>query len=107
MINEDKNLDKRWNLLYKKVNPEVVSAIEKRTGISPLIALLLAVRGVDEENAATYLSGGLTALHDPFLLKDMDKAAERIRTALEKGEKITVYGDYDVDGISSVSLLLS
>ncbi len=107
MNNEGKNLNKRWNLLYKQIDPNIVSAIERTALISPLLALLLAVRGVSPETAPGYLSGGLSTLHDPFLMQDMDKAVERIRRAVENGEQITVYGDYDVDGISSVAMLLS
>ena len=100
-------MDKRWNLLFEKVNPDSVSAIEKAASVSPLLALLLAVRGVSAEEASAYLTGGLSVLHDPYLLKDMDKAVKRIKDAIRDKEKITVYGDYDVDGISSVAILLS
>ncbi len=100
-------MDKRWNLLYKDIDAKVVSSIEKAAAVSPLLALLLAVRGITPEEAPAYLAGGLSALHDPFLLRDMDRAVERIRTAIDKKEHITVYGDYDVDGIASVAMLLS
>ena len=78
----------------------------RRAGISPLAALVLAGRGIDSpEQAATFLSADPGALHDPMLLKDMDLAVARIRTALERGETIAVYGDYDVDGITATCLL--
>ncbi len=99
-------MNKRWNLLYKQVDTSTVSAIEKVASVSPLLALLLAVRGVQPKQVADYLAGGLSTLHDPFLMQDMDKAVERIRRALAMGEQITIYGDYDVDGISSVAMLL-
>jgi len=100
-------LNKRWNILYKDIAPKTVAAIESAAMVSPLLALLLAVRGIAPEDAADFLAGGLRALHDPFLMRDMDKAVARIHAALSGGERITVYGDYDVDGISSVSMLLS
>ncbi len=100
-------MKKRWNILYKNVDPKTTAAIAKSASVSPLIALLLAVRGLTAESAPGFLTGGLAALHDPFLLKDMEKATARIRNAITNKEKITVYGDYDVDGISSVALLYS
>ena len=75
-------------------------------GISPLVTGILLERGLnDTESMREFLYGSLTPFHDPFLLKDMEKSVRRIEKALEEGEKITVYGDYDVDGISASSLL--
>lgn len=78
----------------------------ERAGYTPLLGAVLAGRGItDPEAAARYLDRGAYALSDPYDLEDMDKAVSRIRRALEAGEKITVYGDYDVDGITASCLL--
>lgn len=75
-------------------------------GISPLCALVLHARGLNTpEQAARFLSDGTERLHDPFLMRDMDRAAARISRALEQGEPMAVYGDYDVDGITATTLL--
>ncbi len=77
-------------------------------GISPLAALTLAARGVrSRAEAAAFWAAGPELLHDPMLLRDMDAAVERLHLALERGETIAVYGDYDVDGITSTCLLTS
>ena len=94
---------KKWNLAA----PER-SAVEglRRAGLPALAALVLCARGLDDPAAAQdFLSAGEAPLHDPFLLRDMDKAAARLTLALERGESIAVYGDYDVDGITSTCLL--
>ncbi len=78
----------------------------EQDGLSPLCACVLAARGIaGPEEAARFLSCGPQRFHDPFLLKDMDKAAARIRAAIGSGELICVYGDYDVDGITATCLL--
>ncbi len=100
-------MNKQWNILYKEIDAKTVAAIESAAAVSPLLALLLAVRGVSPNDAAAFLSSSLSLLHDPFLLQDMDKAVGRITAALSKKERITIYGDYDVDGISAVAILLS
>lgn len=75
-------------------------------GISALAARVLSARGlVAPEEAKAFLSTDLSLLHDPFFLIDMDAAAARIRAALDGGEAMAVYGDYDVDGITSTCLL--
>ena len=77
-------------------------------GIAPLPALVLAARGIDDpEKARRFLSSGVELLEDPFALLDMDKAVARITRALQCGETMAVYGDYDVDGITSTCLLTS
>lgn len=75
-------------------------------GVPPLCAAVLAARGLDTpEKMSDFLACGEDRLADPFLLRDMDRAAARITQALERGEKIAVYGDYDVDGITATALL--
>ncbi len=85
---------------------DVVSRLMQELGIPSLTAKLLNVRGInDSESAALFLKKDLTDLHDPFLLKDMDRACERIKRAIADGEKIAVYGDYDADGVTSTYIL--
>ena len=75
-------------------------------GYAPLLAKMLSVRGISGlDEAQSFLDGGSELLADPMLLKDMDKAVPRIRHALSVGETVAVYGDYDVDGITSTCLL--
>lgn len=73
--------------------------------IPPLTAHLLAVRGITSAEEARSFLAGEDSLLDPFLLRDMDKAAERIGRAVEEGQKICIYGDYDCDGITATVLL--
>lgn len=85
--------------------PGVRRSLEE-AGLSPLCAQVLAARGLDgPQAAAQFLSSGPERFHDPFLLTDMDKAAARVRQALDRHEAIAVYGDYDVDGITATCLL--
>ena len=78
----------------------------RESGLPALASLALCARGVEDPEAArAFLSAGEGELPDPFLMKDMDKAAERVALALERGEHMAVYGDYDVDGITSTCLL--
>lgn len=80
--------------------------IAKKAGLGPEAARLLFSRGIkDEDSLSRFLAPSLDALHDPFLLHDMDKAVNRIRRAIEQGELILVYGDYDADGMTSASIL--
>lgn len=86
-------------------DPAALAALEE-AGISPLLAAVLSARGVRvPQEARALLEGGETALEDPLALKDMAQAAGRVRLALERGETIAVYGDYDVDGITATCLL--
>lgn len=86
-------------------SPEAVKLADK-TGVNLVVAALCIARGVETpEDFEKFNTKSPDFLFSPFLMKDMDKAVERINTALENGEQITVYGDYDVDGITSVSAL--
>jgi len=80
--------------------------IAKKAGLGPEVARLLFERGIqDEESLKKFLEPSLEELHDPYLLHDMDKAVERIRQAIEEGENILIYGDYDADGMTSASIV--
>jgi single-stranded-DNA-specific exonuclease len=100
-------MQKRWSVRAK---PEYADIIRLSTelNIDPVLSTLLLQRGVtDFEIARSFFRPELNHLHDPFLMKDMDKAITRIEQAFEEGEKILVYGDYDVDGTTSVALVYS
>lgn len=98
-------IEKRW-VVKPQGNPEVVAAMAAATGISPVLANLLVQRGIDTlEKAKKFFNPQLSDLHDPFLMKDMDKAVERVERAVRNREKIMVYGDYDVDGTTAVALV--
>ena len=85
-----------------------VSRLSQDTGLSPLVASLLIQRGMASQNEVEdFLDPSRDKLHDPFLMKDMDKAVSRIMTAIERNERIMVYGDYDVDGTTSVAMVSS
>ena len=98
-------IEKRW-VVKPQGNPEAVAAMAAATGISPVLANLLIQRGIDTlEKAKKFFNPQLSDLHDPFLMKDMDKAVERVERAVRNREKIMVYGDYDVDGTTAVALV--
>ncbi|MGV9012407.1 MAG: single-stranded-DNA-specific exonuclease RecJ [Flavobacteriales bacterium] len=99
-------MDKRWRL---KPAPDA-QAVEALTHArsAPALATLLAQRGITSpEEAKAFYHPALQQLHDPFLMKDMDRAVERIEEALREKQPIMVYGDYDVDGTTSVALVYS
>lgn len=85
-----------------------VAVLQKELGVSKVVAALLAQRGIANfESAKAYFRPQWEDLHDPFLMRDMQKAVHRITTAIAQNEKIMVYGDYDVDGTTSVALMTS
>lgn len=99
--------EKRWISATELTNEQRATA-DKLAGainVSPFLASLLVQRGVhDFDEAKDFFRPEMSFLHDPFLMKDMDKAVERLTTAMAEGEKILVYGDYDVDGTTSVTM---
>ena len=85
---------------------EIKNKLATELSISPVLAKLLVQRGiVTFDDARSFFRPDLNDLHDPFLMKDMDKAVERLTKAMQRNEKILIYGDYDVDGTTSVSLV--
>ena len=100
-------MEKRW-VLKQKGDESLVSGIAGALGIENALAELLVQRGVTSfDEAKAFFRPDLSQLHDPFLLNDMDKAIDRIASAKATGQKIMVYGDYDVDGTTAVSLVYS
>ena len=88
--------------------PKEVHSLQQALNIPKIIAALLVQRGITSyDDARLFFRPTLDDLHDPFLMKDMDKAVDRILKALEQGENIMVYGDYDVDGTTAVALMSS
>ena len=97
-------MEKRWNILPSDV--ERTSSLQKALNIHPVICQVLVQRGIYSfDDAKNYFRPSLSSLHDPWLMKDMDKAVERILRAANAGEKILVFGDYDVDGTTSVACM--
>lgn len=100
-------MEKRW-VLRKKPDQEVVERLSQELNINNKLAGLLVHRGITTfQGAKSFFRPKLSDLLDPFLMKDMDKAVERILVAKTAGEKIMVYGDYDVDGTTAVSIVYS
>lgn len=100
-------MKKRW-VQAVQGNPETTDLLAQKLNIDKSLAQILVQRGIlSFDDAREYFRPELAKLHDPFLMKDMDKAIERINTALSKNEKILIYGDYDVDGTTSVALAFS
>ena len=99
--------EKKW-ILKDAGDAETVSRLSSELGVDPVLSELLTQRGIRTfQEARDFFRPDLGNLHDPFLMKDMDKAVSRLEKAVESGEKILVYGDYDVDGTTAVSLVYS
>ncbi|WP_396143138.1 single-stranded-DNA-specific exonuclease RecJ [Flavobacterium sp.] len=97
----------RWNL-KSKPEKEKVQALQNALQVDEIIATLLVQRGIETfEQAKTFFRPTLQDLHNPYLMKDMDKAVSRIEKAIANNENILVFGDYDVDGTTAVSLVSS
>ena len=90
-----------------KLNKDNVSALAERLGLSPVICALLYIRGFDTVEKAEKFLCDDSIVDNPFDIADMDKAADRVRKAVESGERICVYGDYDADGVTATALLYS
>jgi single-stranded-DNA-specific exonuclease len=93
----------RWR--FAEPDAELVETLRAEAKVSPLVARLLALRGVTPANAANYLSPSLDHLHSPYLMRGMTAAVERLSAAIANKEGILIYGDYDVDGTTAVVIL--
>ncbi len=103
------NRKKKWSALFSPGDREtdlLISRMAQETGLSEITARLLYIRGYrSSEDAMKFLRLETASLHNPFLMKDMERAVERVARAIREHQKIAIYGDYDVDGVTSVSLL--
>ena len=98
-------MEKKW-VFQPTVDEEKVQELAKQLNVEPFVGRLLVQRGLETEAAArAFFRPNLDELHDPFLLKDMDRAVERINTAIQRKEGILLFGDYDVDGTTAVALM--
>ena len=98
-------MNKTWK--YYKIDEEKVKLIQEKYNLNFLIATILANRDINIEDIETFLKPTRTDFHNPFEMPDMEKAVERIIKAIDNKEKIVIYGDYDVDGITSITVLKS
>lgn len=99
-------MNKKWQIY--ETNKEKVKELEEKYGINELLATILVNRNiVNEDEIRLFLHPTRNDFHDPFLIKDMDIAVERILKAIKDNQKVTIYGDYDVDGITSITVLKS
>ena len=99
--------ERKWTV-REPGDPEKVDRLATELGVDRVLAELLVQRGVETfQEARAFFRPSLEDLHDPFLMKDMDKAVDRLHEAITKGQKILVYGDYDVDGTTAVALVYS
>ena len=100
-------MNHKWN--YRPITPEQAETsqtLAQELGISPILGQLLVQRGITKAaDAKKFFRPQLPDLHDPFLMKDMDIAVERLNRAMGKKERILIYGDYDVDGTTAVALV--
>jgi single-stranded-DNA-specific exonuclease len=101
------SMQKRW--IYARMpSPQEVEALSNSINVNPHLSTVLWQRGIcDFDSAKKFFRPTLDQLHDPFLLKDMDHAVQRLKEAIDRNEKILIYGDYDVDGTTSVALVYS
>jgi single-stranded-DNA-specific exonuclease len=98
-------MESKW-ILHESVDKQQVADIVRVLNIDENLATLLVQRGITNyEEAKTFFRPSLSQLHDPFLMKDMDKAVERVIRAINDGEKVLIYGDYDVDGTTAVAVV--
>lgn len=97
-------MNKKWELY--DTNYELVKKIQKENNISEILATILVNRNIiDNDEIKVFLNPTRNDFHDPYLMPDMEKAVQRIMQAIDKNEKVMIYGDYDVDGITSITVL--
>ena len=98
-------MSQKW--IYKpEPDEDIVDGISSSLGFGTFESKILVLRGIDDyQKAREFFKPNLNDIHNPFLMKDMQIAVDRIATAIENGQKIMIYGDYDVDGTTAVALM--
>ncbi len=96
-------MQKNWNI--KKYDEDLVNKVKEKYNISDILARLVISRNVEFDDVSSYLRADLKNIEDPFKMKDMDKFVTRVKKAIDEKENICIYGDYDVDGITSITVL--
>ena len=104
-MKEGEEVNTKW-IVSDVPTVEQVNQMAEATGVGRLVAAILCVRGFSPDDAIKFINKDKNCIHDPFLLKDMDKAVERIKSAIKNHEKITIYGDYDADGVTSSTIMV-
>ena len=100
-------MNKRW-IIKEKMDAELVASLSKSINVNPILSELLIQRNITNfDDAKAFFRPSLANLYDPFLMQDMDIAIDRLESAMQNGERILIYGDYDVDGTTSVALVYS
>ena len=98
-------IDKIWKFRNKNLRDDIINNVSQEYRIPRVIATILLNRGIESDDISPFLKKSMSDIVNPKLMLDMDKAVERINAAVKNKEKIAVYGDYDVDGITSTALL--
>ena len=96
-------MNKQWRVLNE--NKEKAKEIEKKFNLGGLVSSIIAQKDLSYKEIEKFLNPTRKDFYNPFLMPDMDKAVERIEKAIKEKEKIIIYGDYDVDGITSTTIL--
>ena len=95
---------KKWIMREKNYSKDEIISLSKELGLPPVVISILLIRGI--KDVRRFVNSDMSLLHDPYLMKDVKEATERIVNAINSKEKITVYGDYDVDGITATVVLM-
>ena len=96
---------KNWKIKQNNLSKDEIKKIQDKYNVHSLVAKFLASKNMTDEEEKVFLNPTRDDFHDPFLMPDMKKAVTRIKEALDKNEKISIFGDYDADGITSTTIL--
>lgn len=106
-MREDSMIKSKYNWDVKLPEVEIAENIATDLKLTPIVKKVLESKGITDETDIRNLLEGVQITHDPWKMSDMDKAVERINVAIDQNQKILVYGDYDADGVTSTTILVS